>query len=80
MEWSGDKVAIRYLSEYDPEFLRAFHEFIQSGQNRLEKFEAYEKAAAMATAPMGGIWPEDATVMNLADASDIWQRLLDLDG
>jgi len=76
IEWSGDKTAIRYLSEHDPEFLRAFQQFADGSQNRRAKFEAYERAASLATAPMGGIWPEGATVMNLEEISGIWQRLL----
>ncbi len=76
MEWSGDKTAIRYLSEHDPEFLQTFQQFAEGSQNRTAKFEAYERAASLATAPMGGIWPEGATVINLEETSDIWQRLL----
>lgn len=76
IEWFGDKAAIRYLSEHDPEFLRVFQQFINCPQNRVAKIKAYEKAAYLAAAPLGGIWPEDTTVVNLEETSGIWQRLL----
>jgi hypothetical protein len=78
VKWFGDKAAIRYLSEYDSEFLMAFKQFVDSNQGRLEKFEAYERAASLVTATHGGIWPEDATVMNLERASGLWEKLLDV--
>lgn len=75
MEWLGDKAAIRYLSEHDPEFLMAYQQFIKIDDTK-QKFVAYEKVASMATVPMGGIWPPDVTVMNLEKTLQTWQALL----
>ena len=74
--WTGDKDAVRYLTKNDPAFLRAFHQFINCSQNREAKFNAYEEAARIATAPLGGIWPEDITVMNQEGMSGIWVSLI----
>ena len=71
IEWTGDKAAVRYLTEHDPQFLSAFREFIGNSRTRTEKFAAYQKAAAMAAAPLGGIWPLNATVMNLRESAGI---------
>ncbi len=43
----------------------------------MDKFAIYEKIAAMATAPMGRIWPNDVTIMNHEQQSALWQELLD---
>jgi hypothetical protein len=76
IEFSGDKAAIRYLWEHDPEFLVAYQHFINSNNDIDEKFAAYEKVASLVMAPLGGVWPENATVMNVEDTLEIWQRLL----
>lgn len=76
LEWQGDKAAIRYLSDHDPEFLMAYQQFIKTTDVRA-KFSIYERLVSMTTAPAGGVWPPDATVMNLEHTLQIWQALLD---
>jgi predicted nucleotidyltransferase len=79
IEFLGDKAAIRYLCEHDPEFLSSYQQFINGKSSVDEKFAAYERVASMATAPMGTLWPEISTVMNLENTLEIWQRLLGSD-
>ena len=76
IEFLGEQAAIRYLWEHDPEFLSAYQQFIRSNGNPDDRFAAYEEAASLATAPLGGLWPEESTVMSIEDTLEIWERLL----
>jgi hypothetical protein len=76
MEFLGDKDAIHCLWEHDPEFLSAYQRFIRSDRNRDDRFAAYEEAASLATAPMGGLWQGRTTVMNMEYTLEIWKGLL----
>ncbi len=40
------------------------------------KLVAYEQAAKLATSTMGGLWPLDATAMNVDQALVIWDTLV----
>ena len=73
--WRGDKDAVKYLEQFDPTFLTLYQEFIQETA-LAQKLLLYEKVAAVATAPMGGLWPAEATVMNVANTLEIWQNLI----
>jgi predicted nucleotidyltransferase len=85
--WEGEKAALGYLQAHDPEFLAMFQRFVHT-TDRDEKMVLYEELAQWATAPMGGIWPRDATAMQLAkpvdpvtpevvqEALDSWEDLL----
>ncbi len=77
LDWAGDKAAFRYLEEHDPTFLQTYQQLIHSQAKMMDKFAIYEKIAAMATAPMGHIWPNDVTIMNHEQQSALWQELLD---
>jgi hypothetical protein len=74
--WEGDKAAVRYLREADPEFL-VVYERLLAAAGAEEKFSAYERAAALAAAPLGGVWPVGATVMNVEQGAGVWRALLD---
>jgi hypothetical protein len=71
----GDKGAIRYLLTHDTPFLEAYQQFISTSSIE-QKLEHYQRAARMVTAPLGGLWSRDITVMNIAQAWSTWQMLL----
>jgi hypothetical protein len=62
LRWEGDKEAIRYLSAHDPDYLSLLEQFIVES-DRTRKLALYERLAEVATAPLGGLWPEGATAM-----------------
>jgi hypothetical protein len=73
--WDGDKAAVRYLLTHDTPFLEAYQQFISATVIE-QKLEHYQHAATMATAPLGGLWSRDITVMNIVQAWPTWQVLL----
>jgi hypothetical protein len=73
--WDGDKAAVRYLLQNDPASLEAYQQFIRAIALE-QKLVHYEQAALSATAPFGGVWPPDVTVMNIAQTLQTWQGLL----
>ena len=84
----GEKHAIRHLEEHDPAFLRLFEATVGEPVTE-QKVALYEKLAAMALAPFGGLWEGEVTVMNAADGADweaelsdfvtFWQGILKID-
>lgn len=64
--WSGDKAAVRALEEQDPHYLAQFHAFLAEPQ-RHAKARLYRELAALAAAPLGGLWPDGWTGENLAE-------------
>jgi hypothetical protein len=76
LAWDGDKAAVTYLRQHDPQFLSAYQAFIQSTADPKVKFGAYEKAASLAAVPFGGLWARDITVMNVESSQGLWHRLL----
>ena len=79
MAWDGDKAAVRYLLQNDPPFLEAYQQFIAATTPE-QKLLHYGRAAMIATAPLGGVWPSDVTVMNIAQTLQTWQGLLGENG
>ena len=79
LPWDGDKAAIVYLLEHDPEFLEAYREFVAESSVEA-KLSAYERVAALVTSVRGGLWPAGATAMNVDHALETWQALLHTDG
>lgn len=63
--WPGDKAALRALEAQDPNYLALFRQFIAEYQ-RTEKARLYAELAALAAAPLGGLWPPGWTGENLA--------------
>jgi hypothetical protein len=62
--WPGDKAALRALEAQDPEYLALFRQFIAESR-RTEKASRYAELAALAAAPLGGLWPPGWTGENL---------------
>lgn len=76
LPWTGDKAAIGWLLENDPAFLTAYESFINSPADSEEKQIWYERAAALATEPLGGLLPPEATAMNVAASLTLWEQLI----
>lgn len=80
LPWRGPKAAIRYLNLHDPHYLTAFQECLAEADRR-RKVGRYEALAAMTLAPIGQLWPEDATAADGAPEEveavlDFWEGLL----
>jgi hypothetical protein len=65
LPWPGDKAAMRALEAQDPGYLVLFRQFIAQSR-RAEKARRYAELAALAAAPLGGLWPPGWTGENLA--------------
>jgi predicted nucleotidyltransferase len=87
MPWRGEKELIRYLQQHDQAFLDLFRQCIAE-TDRSRKVDLYERAAALALAPAGGLWQPKATSVQIrADESfqpaqimhalEFWQSLID---
>ena len=66
MRWRGEKAAVSHLREHDPAFLTLFQQALAE-QDRSEKFALYEQLCQRATAPAGGLWPDEPTSAHLRD-------------
>ena len=71
LPWRGEKELIRYLQRHDPRFLDIFRQCIAE-TDRERKVVLYEQAAALALAPVGGLWPQEATAVQLQSGA-AWQ-------
>jgi hypothetical protein len=86
MPWRGEKELIRHLIRHDQPFLELFQQCIAE-TDRKQKVALYEQTAAMALAPVGGLWTSDATAVKvetdtiapemIEQALRFWQSLLD---
>jgi len=63
--WPGDKAAIHALEAQNPNYLALFRQFFAESQ-RTEKARRYAELAALAAAPLGGLWPTAWTGENLS--------------
>ncbi len=69
LRWDGEKAALQYLQQHDPEYLSLFTQFLTEPE-RQAKFKLYEMLAALTIAPVGELWREDDTVM-MVDAAEV---------
>jgi hypothetical protein len=67
----GEKHDIRYLAAHDPQYLDLFRCCLAEPDRAL-KFELYRRLASIALAPMGGLWQEGTTAMQLRGDTQ-WQ-------
>lgn len=67
----GEKHDVRYLAANDPEYLDLFRCCLAE-PDRARKFELYGRLADIALAPMGGLWQEGTTAMQLRGDTQ-WQ-------
>ena len=73
LRWNGEKAAVSYLREHDPAFLTLFQQALAE-QDRRAKFALYEQLCQWATAPAGGLWPDEPTSAHLRDPSSASQE------
>jgi hypothetical protein len=58
----GEKAQVRYMERHDPAYLTLFRECLAEG-DRQQKFRLYRRLAELTVAPTGGLWADDATVI-----------------
>lgn len=83
--WDGEKAAVCYLQEHDPEYLELFNRFLTE-TDRHEKHRLYEQLAEMTVAPVGRLIKDGESVMIVennpvtpkqeATALDFWEHLV----
>ena len=69
LQWTGEKNATRYLMQHDPDYLALFRECLAE-TNRERRFELYRQLAALSLAPLGGLWPEGSTAIQVEAGAD----------
>jgi hypothetical protein len=84
LPWEGEKAAIRYLRQHDPDYLQLLGDCL-SAANREQKLALYGKLVTRALEPFGEIWKDDVTAACLGipvqgqaqvgGALDFWERL-----
>lgn len=62
LPWAGEKAAIRYMSEHDPDYLRRFQRCLAETDRRT-KVQQYVDLAERTLAPLGGLWPPGRTAI-----------------
>lgn len=78
--WRGEKEAIRFLNLHDPHYLAAFQECLAEADLQ-RKVGRYEALVGMTLAPVGQLWPEDATAADgapdeIESILDFWEYLV----
>ena len=62
--WRGEKDAVRYWAENDPDVLRLFVECLEQ-PDAGRKLRLYEELAAVTASPVGGVWEADCTSLHV---------------
>lgn len=91
LPWRGEKTAVRYWQEHDPDYLALLNPYLAEGDRR-RKAKLYEDLARRTLAPVGGLWDQGMTTVAMGaawgadpvpisgDASDatyhFWQELV----
>jgi len=82
----GGKAQARYLATSDPAYLETFRHCLAEN-NRMDKFQLYEKLAELTIAPIGSLWEDEVTSIlpdpgmqwdthTVQTALSFWQSLL----
>lgn len=92
LPWHGEKPAIRYWTEHDPDFLAELRQYFDE-TDRAQRVARYERLARLALAPAAELWGTGETAISLgagygtgASVTDpepetalaFWQNLLDI--
>jgi hypothetical protein len=72
--WEGDKAAVRHLAAHAPEYWALLGQFLAE-PDLARKLALYERLAAGATAPAGGLWASDATITQRDDGAALWAEV-----
>jgi predicted nucleotidyltransferase len=67
-EARGEKEAIRYLGTHDPAYLALFQSCLHE-PDRVHRVALYRQLAEATVAPVGPLWPPDATALSVEDAT-----------
>jgi hypothetical protein len=62
LPWEGEKKAIRYWTDHDPDYLALFKQGM-AATNREEKLQLYEQLAVLTLVPIGALWDEGVTAI-----------------
>jgi hypothetical protein len=62
--YPGEKAMIQHLQAHDTAYLELLRRYL-AATDRREKVSLYEKLAARTLAPLGGLWPEGSTAVQL---------------
>lgn len=73
--WQGDKEAIRYLMSHDPDYLALLQQCLAEA-DREHKVHLYEKVAELTLAPLGALWNDDATAIEVHTEGEAQPELL----
>lgn len=76
LEWAGDKEAIRYLQRNDANFLQQFQACLAAVE-RVDKVASYEKLAAAALQPVGGLWEAGSTAIQPDSRANITPAMVE---
>jgi len=74
--WSGEKEAIRYFQQHDPEYLDLF-ERCRREQDRTKKVQLYEALVQLTAAPLGETWQRGVTAFSFAPGAIVEPGTLD---
>jgi hypothetical protein len=69
LPWEGEKGAVRYLEVHDAHFLALFRRCLAE-TDRVHRAALYEQLAVLVLAPIGGLWGEPVTAIQLDMGSD----------
>lgn len=91
LPWRGEKAAVRYWREHDPDYLALLRQCLAEGDRR-RKAKLYETLAQRTLAPVGGLWERGTTTIatgavwgggvervprgTSAEALSFWQELI----
>lgn len=85
VRWEGEKAAVRYLQKYAPVYLALYQQFLAE-TDRDEKYQLYERLAALTVAPVGRLINESESSMmiegesvnaeNEQRALEFWEKLV----
>lgn len=70
LPWEGEKKAIQYIRESDPEFSKLVTAWLDEIDLK-ERMDIYSRVAAIVLEPVGGIWPKG----QVFEYDSVWEHL-----
>jgi predicted nucleotidyltransferase len=75
LEWSGEKAAVRYLADHDPDYFAAVNAFLGEADPQ-RRIAAYEALAVRTLEPFGGVWKPGETAFQFRPGTDVSPELV----
>ena len=76
LPWPGDKGALRYVAEHDPEYLDVLRACLaETGRER--KVALYEQLARLTVAPMGQAWEDGDTAITFEGQDELAPQVIE---